>query len=282
MSSGNNVKNVSAGKPKVGGAVFRAPVGTTLPTNATDDLNSAFECMGYISSDGVTFTEGRESEDVKAWGGDSVLNVQGEKTDQVKMKLIEVLNENVLKAVHGEDNVSGDLNTGMEVRINSKELDYGSWVIEAILTDNVLERTVIAKAKITEVQDVVYNDSDALGYDVTATAYPNEDWDGDTRKKYLKKATGTIGTLTVASIAGSSTGKTKVTVTQEKGSGNLYKYKVEDTAQTVTLNQDVSTWTTWNGSDDITAASGKIITVVEATSDYKAQKVGTATVVSAA
>lgn len=278
---GNNVKYVSAGKPKVGGAVFRAPVGTTLPTDATSDLDNAFECMGYISSDGVTFTEGRESEDVKAWGGDSVLNIQGEKTDQVKMKLIEVLNKAVLEAVHGEDNVSGNLENGMTVRINSKELDYGSWVFESILTDNVVERTVIAKAKITDVQDVVYNDSDALGYDVTATAYPNEDWDGDTRKKYIKKVSGTIGTLTVASAAGSSSGKTAITVTETKGSGNIYKYKVGTAAETVTLNQNVSTWTTWNGSDNITAENGKVITVVEATADYKAQKVGSATVVSA-
>ena len=34
-----NVENVTTGKPKVGGAVYRAPVGTTLPTDATTALN---------------------------------------------------------------------------------------------------------------------------------------------------------------------------------------------------------------------------------------------------
>ena len=33
-----NAKNVTAAKPKVGGAVWRAPLGTTLPKDAKSDL----------------------------------------------------------------------------------------------------------------------------------------------------------------------------------------------------------------------------------------------------
>ena len=51
-----DVKNVTAGKPKVGGAIFRAPLGTTLPTDATTNLDAAFKALGYCSDDGLTNT----------------------------------------------------------------------------------------------------------------------------------------------------------------------------------------------------------------------------------
>ena len=39
----NNKDNVSTGKPKVGGAVFTAAAGSTLPTDATTALDEAFK-----------------------------------------------------------------------------------------------------------------------------------------------------------------------------------------------------------------------------------------------
>lgn len=88
----------------------------------------------------------------------------------------------------------------------------------------------------------------------------------------------TLGALTVTSAAGTASGSTKITVSPAKATGNLYKYKAAAAATDVTYGQNVQTWQAWDGTADITATSGQVITVVEADSSYKALKAGSATV----
>ncbi|WP_277407836.1 hypothetical protein [Lacrimispora xylanisolvens] len=83
-------------------------------------------------------------------------------------------------------------------------------------------------------------------------------------------------------MAGTVSGDTKVTVSPVKASGNLYKYKIADAATTVIYGQNVQTWSAWDGSADITATTGKVITIVECDSTYKAIKAGNATVTAKA
>lgn len=99
---------------------------------------------------------------------------------------------------------------------------------------------------------------------------------------FVKKNSNSLGTLTVTSTAGTNSGDTKLTVTPAKSSGNGYKYKVADSATAVTYGQNVQTWTAWDGTADITAQTGKVVTVVECDSAYKAQKAGSATVTAKA
>lgn len=89
---------------------------------------------------------------------------------------------------------------------------------------------------------------------------------------------GTLGTLTVSSAAGTASGTTKLTVTPAKASGSQYKYKTGVSAQNVVYGQNVQTWTAWDGTADITATTGQVVTVVECGSDYKAKSAGNATV----
>jgi len=84
--------------------------------------------------------------------------------------------------------------------------------------------------------------------------------------------------LTVESEAGTNAGDTAITVTEDKDTGNIYKYKVANAAEAVVYGQDVSGWTTWDGEADITAATGKVLTLVEASAAGKALKSGTVTV----
>lgn len=181
----NTATNVTAGKPKVGGAIYRAPIATTLPTDATTALGNAFICLGYVSEDGLSNDNSPESEDIRAWGGDKVLTVVSNKDDTFGFTLIEAMNVDVLKTIYGEDNVSGDLTTGVTVQANSKDLDEYVWAIDMVLRGGVLKRIVIPDGKVSEVGTINYTDGDAVGYETTLATSP--DASGNTHYEYLQK-----------------------------------------------------------------------------------------------
>lgn len=181
----NDVTKVTAGKPKTGGAIWVAPVGTALPTDATTALNAAFADLGYISEDGVTQNITRDSETIKAWGGDTVMTSQTDFAETFAFRLIESLNVNAKKIAFGSDNVTGTLENGMTVKTNAKELPAQSYVIEMI-QNNCLVRKVIPNAKVTELGEIQYVDGQAVGYEPTITALP--DSDGNTSYEYTKQA----------------------------------------------------------------------------------------------
>lgn len=278
----NVASNVSSGKPNIGGAVFRAPIGTAFPTDATSALGPAFVNMGYISQEGVTNSKNRESTEVKAWGGDTVMDAQTGKADTFKIKFIESKRLEVLKAAHGNSNVSGDdLSTGITIRENSAELDESVFVIETIMGDT-FKRIVIPDGKPKEIGDVIYKDDEPVAYEMTIAAYPSDLMNGDTHREHMvtTETAQVLGLLVLNSVAGTNTGKTAITVSGSKASGDVYKYVVASTEIAVTYGMDVTSWTTWNGSDEITASTGAVLTLVEATSGYAARKVGSVTVVA--
>lgn len=97
-------------------------------------------------------------------------------------------------------------------------------------------------------------------------------------------STPTLGAITVTSSASSTTsGKTAISLAgYSPATGETLKYKVADTAPSVTYGQNLKNWTTWNGTDEITAATGKGITVAYVDANYRAQAAGSATVTAKA
>ena len=87
--------------------------------------------------------------------------------------------------------------------------------------------------------------------------------------------------LTVTSVAGTSSGNTKITVAPAKGTGHSYVYKTAATVEApkvADLCDSAAGYTTWDGTADITATTGNKIVIVEVDGDGLAVKAGIATV----
>lgn len=186
-------KKVSVGKPNVTGAVFAAPSGTAIPKDATTKLDPKFKPLGYVSEDGLTNSVSTDSEDIKAWGGDTVLTVQTGRTETLSCTLIQALDEDVLKEVYGDDNVTTSSGGAIAIKHNGAPLPQRVWVFEMNLTGGKVKRLVAPAATITEVGDIAYKGGEAIGYEVTITAFPDEA--GNTVYEYIASKTGTVSTV---------------------------------------------------------------------------------------
>lgn len=185
----NTALNVSTGKPNVTGGIYRAPIGTTLPNDATTSLGGTFTSLGYIAEGGVTHSFEVDSGEYRAWGGDVVMAYLNSKTHKFAFGMIEVLNPEIYKTIHGSANVSGTLSTGISVTADGKDMTEYVYVIELAMRDGAMARIVIPDGKITEMGDVVYSDSDAVNFPVTITA--QADSSGNTFYEYIKKVSST-------------------------------------------------------------------------------------------
>lgn len=177
----NNAENVSVGKPKASGAVFVAPKGTKLPTDASTALDSAFVNIGYISEDGVTNEIETDVEEIKAWGGNIVLTTQTSRSEKYGFTAIET-NEQTLKLAFGDENVTVNDN-GFAVVHNGADREEHVFAIETLMSGNRVKRQIIPRGKVAEVGEIVYKDDEAMGYEFGISAQIDEN--GNTAYEYI-------------------------------------------------------------------------------------------------
>ena len=184
-----NANNVTTGKRRTAGGIYRVAVGTSLPTDASTTLAAAFKEIGYISQDGVTNSLSKTTNDIKEWGGETVDSEVTEQTDHWKFKALESMSLDTLKAVFGDANVS-ESSGAVTVVVKAGTFGEGVWVIDTAMKGGRLKRVVIPDGKIVSLGDIVYNGSDAVAYDIDLAAFYNSTI-GGTHKEYISAPTST-------------------------------------------------------------------------------------------
>lgn len=159
----------------VTGAVYLAPLGTTLPTSSDAALDAAFRDVGYISEDGVTETPEEDTQEIRAWqNGDIVRRLLTSHEVQYGFTMIE-LNEVSLEAYYG--NYAAGV-----VRVKGQPLPRQCMVID-VIDEGQLRRRVAPVAQVVERGEVSLTNSEATGLEVTVSCYP--DASEDPTKVYI-------------------------------------------------------------------------------------------------
>lgn len=179
--------NAVYSKPKAGGVVWTAPAGTALPTDATTALDEAFEAWGYISDDGVTEGHSLSTDSQKAYGGATVLVMEGGDDLTYEFTPLEYANPVVQRELFGSANVKASGGTLTSVQVTDDSHESKPHVFEHVLSNGVVERDVCPNAKVTGIDENTYSSSAALGPKVTVTPFPDDK--GVKVYKYFAKVT---------------------------------------------------------------------------------------------
>ncbi len=173
----NNVLELAAPSPRVTGGVLRAQVGTLLPTTAVGAPAVAFKNLGHVGDDGLERTEDRSNQENYNWGGDLVAVLQEKYGLEIKFKLLQVMNADVQKAVHGDSNVTvtpatADAGTEIAAKLNSKLLDTGAWIFDGFY-NLISMRLVIPIGRITAVAPIKWSHKELAAYECTLKPFPD-------------------------------------------------------------------------------------------------------------
>lgn len=170
-----NINNAFVGTPPIdGGVYFNAPVGTTLPTSTSDELDEAFVDHGAIGPDGFNVQPTRTSDTEKMFGGGDWVDLQTDYTEEVTLTFLEDDNEGVVATIFGEDNVvtaASDQGTAKTIYHTKQRLPIKSHVLKAVDGDK-LKTYVIPRGRITTAEKTADVHTASTKYNVTIKTFP--------------------------------------------------------------------------------------------------------------
>jgi hypothetical protein len=145
--------------------VYVAPTGTTAPTDSDTALDAAFIDLGYVSADGIAETIDKSTNQIRSWqDGSLVREVVSEGTYSVEMTFIET-NEAVLELYYGVTQTSGKFS------IDPRKTGGRQAFVIDVIDGTSIERTYVPSGEITSVGERTLASGEAIGYQVTVTAY---------------------------------------------------------------------------------------------------------------
>lgn len=97
--------SVNLGIGLVTGMFFTAPAGTPLPASPLATLSEAWTNAGAITSDGIVWQTGKDSEPLRNWAKSTERLVGSDEGGTVTAPMM-YTTENTLKTIFGEDNVT--------------------------------------------------------------------------------------------------------------------------------------------------------------------------------
>lgn len=102
----NNSSRVGAAKPKIGGGIWWAPLGTVIPTDSTTALTAAFKCIGPISVAGVRPDRSVSSEKEREWDGSVLADLLTEENRSFEFDVLGVFDQDALNFIYGSAQVT--------------------------------------------------------------------------------------------------------------------------------------------------------------------------------
>lgn len=171
--------DAAAVRVAVTGAVYVAPTGSTAPTDATTALDAAWKSVGYISEDGVVESNDTENEEVKAWQNSDIVRKTITKNETMYQFTMIETNAESLGLFYGKTIAALDTSH----TIGGLSAGRISLVIDVIDGTQTVRRFV-PSAEVTERGEVNLTASEAMGYDVTVTAYPDNGIGGSVEVHY--------------------------------------------------------------------------------------------------
>lgn len=164
--------NATEVRVAITGELYKAPLGTALPTDSTSALAAAFTGLGYVSDEGVKENWDDSVDNIVAWqNATTVRSSTTESTGTLELTLIQT-NAVTLEAFHRGSQVTEPAAGVFRLDVKPIVADPSCWVLD-IVDGTVVTRIVIGNGEVTSRGEIVYASGQPVGYMLTISCYPD-------------------------------------------------------------------------------------------------------------